>query len=65
MYDIRFIDAGGAYINKQGNLIVSEIHMKVDEQSSNDLLSMTDKELENFIRKEYFNNGIVNWLVIQ
>lgn len=63
MYDIRFIDAGGAYINKRGNLIVSEIHVKVDDSS--DLLSMTDKELENFIRKEYFNNGCVNWLVIQ
>jgi hypothetical protein len=58
-----FIDAGGAYIDEQGRFIISEIHLDITGNS--ELATMTNKEVWNFIGKEYFNGGRVNWLIIQ
>lgn len=58
-----FIDAGGAYIDEQGRFMMSEIHL--DITGDNELATMTNEEVRNFIGKEYFNNGRVNWLIIQ
>lgn len=44
-----FIDAGGAYIDEQGRLHVSEIHL--DITGNNKLATMTNKEIWNFIGK--------------
>jgi hypothetical protein len=58
-----FIDAGGAYIDEQGRFMISEIHLDITGDS--ELATMTNEEVRNFIGKEYFNSGRVNWLIIQ
>ena len=43
--------------------MMSEIHL--DITGDNELATMTNEEVRNFIGKEYFNNGQVSWLIIQ